>query len=187
MVERITQSTTLRVPLQAYLSTDHITPATGKTIAITISKNGAAYGNPSGGATNATEIASGSYYVDLSTTDTGTLGPLFVLGIVTGIDNVVALYDVVKATNIEKNVAYANFMFVMTDSTTHAPKTGLTVAATRSLDGGAFASCANSVTEIGGGTYAINLAATDTNANNIMLQFTAATADQLNIEIITTP
>lgn len=99
MVERIPQTTTIRIPLQAYLSTDHITPATGKTIAITISKNGAAYGNPSGGATNAVEIASGSYYVDLSTTDTGTLGPLFILGQVSGVDNVVAIYDIVKATN----------------------------------------------------------------------------------------
>lgn len=99
MAERIPQSATIRIPLQAYLSTDHVSPATGKTIAITISKNGAAYGNPSGGATNATEIASGSYYVDLSTTDTGTTGPLFVMGTSSGVDNVVAIYDVVLATN----------------------------------------------------------------------------------------
>lgn len=99
MPDRIPQSATIRVPLQAYLSTDHITPATGKTIAITISKNGAAYGNPSGGATNATEIGSGSYYVDLSTTDTGTAGPLFVLGIVSGVDNIVTVYLVANAHN----------------------------------------------------------------------------------------
>ncbi len=98
MPERIPQSVTIRVPIQAFL-TGTTTPATGKTIAITISKNAAAYGNPSGGATNATEIASGSYYVDLSTTDSGTLGPLWVLGTGSGIDNVVAIYDVVKATN----------------------------------------------------------------------------------------
>lgn len=99
MAERIPQSATIRVPLQAYLSSDHVSAATGKTIAITLSKNGAAYGNPSAGATNATEIASGSYYVDLSTTDTGTLGPLFVLGTATGVDSIVAIYNVVKATN----------------------------------------------------------------------------------------
>lgn len=97
MAERIPQSATIRIPLQAYLSSDHVSPATGKTIAITISKNGAAYGNPSGGATNAVEIGSGSYYVDLSTTDTGTAGPLFVLGTAATIDNVVAIYDVVNA------------------------------------------------------------------------------------------
>lgn len=98
MPERIPQSTTLRVPLKAYLSSDGKTPATGKTIAITISKNGGAYGNPSGGATNATAIASGSYYVDLSTTDTGTLGPLFVLGTEGTIDQIDAIYNVVVAT-----------------------------------------------------------------------------------------
>jgi hypothetical protein len=95
MPERIPQSATIRVPLQVFLSADHVTPGTGLTIPITISKNGAAYGNPSGGATNAVEIGNGSYYVDLSTTDTGTVGPLFVLGILSGMDNVVAIYNVV--------------------------------------------------------------------------------------------
>lgn len=99
MAERIPQSATIRVPLQAYLASDHVSVATGKTIAITISKNGGAYGNPSGGATNATEIANGSYYVDLSTTDTGTTGPLFVRGAVATVDDVIAIYSVVKATN----------------------------------------------------------------------------------------
>ena len=99
MAERIPQSATLRVPLQAYLSSDHVSPAPGLTIAITISKNGAAFGNPSGGATNATAIATGSYYVDLSTTDTGTLGPLFVMGTSATIDNIVTIYNVVSANN----------------------------------------------------------------------------------------
>ncbi len=99
MPERIPNAATIRVPLQAYLSSDHVSAATGKTIAITISKNGGAYGNPSGGATNATEIASGSYYVDLSTTDTGTNGPLFVKGTEGTIDTIIAIYNVVNATN----------------------------------------------------------------------------------------
>src|SRR5882724_5116809 len=99
MAERIPQSTTIRIPLQAYLASDHATPAPGVTIAITISKNGAAYGNPSGGATNATGISTGSYYVDLSTTDTGTLGPLFIRGAAATIDDVVAIYNVVSANN----------------------------------------------------------------------------------------
>jgi hypothetical protein len=72
MAERIPQSIAIRVPLQAFLASDHVTPATGKTLVVTISKNGAAYGNPAAGATNATEIGSGSYYVDLGTTDAGT-------------------------------------------------------------------------------------------------------------------
>jgi len=98
MGERIPQSATIRVPFQAFLS-GTLTPATGKTIAITISKNGAAYANPSAGATNATAIGSGSYYVDLSTTDTGTLGPLLVLGTEGTIDNVNVQFGVVNANN----------------------------------------------------------------------------------------
>ncbi len=78
-MERISQSVAKRVPLKAFLA-GTVTAATGKTIAVVISKNGAAFGNPSAGATNATEIASGWYYVDLSTTDTGTAGPLIVRG-----------------------------------------------------------------------------------------------------------
>lgn len=87
MPERIPQSVAYTVVFKAYL-TDGITPATGKTIAVTISKNTAAFGNPSAGATNATEIASGWYYVALSTTDTGSLGPLIVHGAVATVDNV---------------------------------------------------------------------------------------------------
>lgn len=99
MPERIPQSKTIRVTLKAYLSSDHSTAATGKTIAVVLSKNGGAFGNPSGGATNATEIGNGWYYVDLSTTDSGTLGPLIVRGTSSGVDDVEQVYDVVKSTN----------------------------------------------------------------------------------------
>lgn len=105
MAERIPQGQTIRVPLQAYLASDHVSAATGKTIAITISKNGAAYGNPSAGATNATEIASGSYYVDLSTTDTNTLGPVFVKGAVATVDTIIAIYNVVGSSISQSGTA----------------------------------------------------------------------------------
>lgn len=87
-------STSLLVVFRAYLASDHVTPATGKTIAITISKNGGAFGNPNAGATNATEISSGFYKVTLDTTDTGTAGPLAVRGAVATIDDVGVLYYV---------------------------------------------------------------------------------------------
>jgi len=93
------QSTSLVVVLKAYLSSDHVSAATGKTIAITISKNGGAFGNPNAGATNATEIASGWYKVTLDTTDTATLGPLVVRGTATATDDAETIYTVVKATN----------------------------------------------------------------------------------------
>lgn len=79
MVE-ILQSTAIRIPLKAYLSSDHISAATGKTIPVTISKNMGAFANPSAGATNATEVSNGWYYITLSITDTATLGPLVVRG-----------------------------------------------------------------------------------------------------------
>lgn len=96
----LSQSVARRIPLKAFLSSDHVSVATGKTIAVVISKNGGAFGNPSAGATNATEIANGWYYVDLSTTDTGTLGPLLVRGTSTGVDDVEPVpYQVVDAHN----------------------------------------------------------------------------------------
>lgn len=76
MAERIPQSVSYLVVFRAFLASDGKTPATSKTIAITISKNGGAFGNPNAGATNATEISSGFYKFTLDTTDTGTLGPL---------------------------------------------------------------------------------------------------------------
>ena len=95
MADRIPQSTSYLLIFKAYLSSDHVTEATGKTIAITISKNGGAFGNPNVGATNATAIASGWYKVTLDTTDTGTLGPLAVRGAEGTIDDVgVALFVV---------------------------------------------------------------------------------------------
>lgn len=92
-----------------------------------------------------------------------------------------------SASNIKKNVQLTAFPFIMTDSTTHGPATGLTVSATRSLDGNAFASCANSVTEVANGWYKITLAAADLNANTVALRFTATSADDRDITIVTQP
>lgn len=99
MAERIPQSVAYLVLFKAYLSSDHATEATGKTIAITISKNGGAFGNPAAGATNATEISSGWYKVALGTGDTDTLGPLAIRGAVSGIDDVAIALMVVSANN----------------------------------------------------------------------------------------
>lgn len=93
------QSVTRRILLKAFLSSDHSSVATGKTIAIVISKNGGAFGNPSAGATNATEIANGWYYVDLSTADTATLGPIVVRGTSATIDDTEWDGDIVNANN----------------------------------------------------------------------------------------
>jgi hypothetical protein len=85
---------------------------------------------------------------------------------------------------IRKNTSLSGFTFTMVDSTDHITgKTGLTVTATRSLDGAAFAACANSVTEISNGAYVIDLAAADLNANTVMLKFSATGADTRFIQV----
>jgi hypothetical protein len=94
----IPQSTAFLVVFKAYLASDHVTEATGKTIAITISKNGGAFGNPAAGALNATEISSGWYKASLGTGDTDTLGPLAIRGAVALIDDVGICHQVVSAT-----------------------------------------------------------------------------------------
>jgi len=87
---------------------------------------------------------------------------------------------------IKKNTALSNFEFLMVDSTDHVtPKTGRTVTATRSIDGGAFASCANSVTELSNGIYVINLAASDLNGDVITFRFTAADSDDRFVTVKT--
>jgi hypothetical protein len=101
--------------------------------------------------------------------------------------DVAAIMAITDTSNVKKNALKNGFMFVMTDSTTHAPKTLLAVTAVRSIDGAAFAACTNAVAEVANGTYSINLSAADMNGDHIMLRFTAAASDDLNIEIVTQP
>jgi hypothetical protein len=89
---------------------------------------------------------------------------------------------------VKKNTALSNFAFLMVSSADHVtPKTGLTITAQRSLDGGAFASCANSASELSNGIYIINLAAGDLNANVVTLLFTGTAADARYITVVTQP
>lgn len=105
--------------------------------------------------------------------------------------NIPADLDQVKAdlpSRVTKNTALSAFMFMMVDSTDHVTaETGLTVTATRSIDGAAFASCANAVSEVANGWYKIDLAAADLNGNVVALRFTATGADTRNITIVTQP
>lgn len=89
---------------------------------------------------------------------------------------------------LRKNQALANFPFLMTDSTNHNPLTGLTVTATRSIDGAAFASgtIAN-MTEISAGMYQCDLGAGDLNGDTVVLRFTASGADDLFVTLVTEP
>ncbi len=181
-------------------SASHYLPLTGATPVVNLSKGGAAFGAAAGAVT---QIANGFYQVALTTVDTNTPGDLaYFITAASGDD--VFMVDQVQATiftdlvldasgnvsiasSIKKNATSNGFMFIMTDSTNHAPKTGLTVTAQRSLAGAGFAPCANAVSELSNGVYTINLAATDTNASSIMLRFTATGADDLDILLMTQP
>lgn len=176
-------------------SSDHVTGLTGATPVVTLSKAGAAPAT-AGGTVSEVTGGNGWYKVALTTGDTGTIGDLAfhctaTSGDPTDFVDQVSLYILGDAfpitANIKQNTTSAGFMFVMTDSTNHFPATGLTVTATRSIDGAAFASCTNSVSEVANGTYKIDLSAADVNGRHIMLRFTATGADDLNIEIITQP
>jgi hypothetical protein len=88
---------------------------------------------------------------------------------------------------VKKNTALAGFEFFMADAADHVTaKTGLTVAAERSIDGGAFAACANAPTEVSDGIYTIDLAASDLNGTVITLKFSATGADGTLITLKTT-
>jgi hypothetical protein len=92
-----------------------------------------------------------------------------------------------SASNIKKGQALNSFKFVMINTATNQPQAGLTVTATRSIDGSGFAPCSGGVSEISGGWYSINLAGSDMMGNVIALNFTAPGANATNIELITQP
>ncbi len=94
------QSTSHIVTLPMYLASDHITEA-GSALSptVTISKNGAAYANPSAGASTATSVGNNLYKFTLTTSDTNTLGDLWVRFTEATCDPIQRMLVIVKATN----------------------------------------------------------------------------------------
>jgi hypothetical protein len=89
----ITQNQTARALLfKLYLSSDHITGATGKTPTVTLSKNGGAFAAAAGAIT---EVANGIYKVAANATDANTLGPLRLFATAAGCDQVDECFEVV--------------------------------------------------------------------------------------------
>ncbi len=89
---------------------------------------------------------------------------------------------------IRKNAARNNYMFKMVDATDlNTAETGLSVTATRSIDGGSFSACANSVSEVANGWYKINLAQADLNGDVIVLRMTATGAAPHEAVLFTQP
>lgn len=73
-------------------STDHVSPKTGLTPTVTLSKNGAPFTSPAGGVS---EIGNGWYKVDGNSTDSNTLGPLLLHATAAGADPTDDRFDVV--------------------------------------------------------------------------------------------
>lgn len=85
----------------------------------------------------------------------------------------------------KKATALSGFSFVMYD-TAGSPLTGLTITATRAIDGGSFASCTNSASEIGStGRYKIDLSTSDMNGNVIHLKFAGGSGRETDIVLLT--
>ncbi len=89
--------------------------------------------------------------------------------------------------NIPKNQALANYEFLLTDSTSHAPKTSAaSIVPTRSIDGGAFAAgTLSAVTEVAFGIYRVDFGAGDLNGTNITLRVTATSCDDSFVNLQT--
>lgn len=186
-------------------STDGVTAETALSIAqadIQISKAGGAFAQTSASPTT-THDADGWYQCPLTTTDTGTVGTLTVQIVMAGALPVwhdfmvlpAAVYDALVSgtvgfpinSGLKKNTALTKFQFLMTDSTNHNPATGLTVSGYVSKDGGTFSAVTDTVTEVASGTYEVDLSATEMNANNVTLRFTATAADDLVVTLRTDP
>jgi hypothetical protein len=92
------------------------------------------------------------------------------------------------AAQVQQNVARASHPFMMTDSTTHAPRTGVTATCTRSIDGAAFAAgtLAN-VTEVANGFYRVDFGAGDLNGASVILRCTGLNADDTFVQLETFP
>jgi hypothetical protein len=91
----IQQSSATRVlAFKLRSAADHQTPITGATPTVTISKNGGAFGTPTGAVS---EIGSGWYAVAGNATDTNTLGALVLIATAAGADTADREFDIVLA------------------------------------------------------------------------------------------
>ena len=87
---------------------------------------------------------------------------------------------------LKKDQALSGFTFPMYNGS-GALTTGLTVSGQTSLNGGAFSSLTNAVSEIADGWYTVDLAAGDVNGNVVALRFSASGAVDTVITVITQP
>lgn len=134
-------------------NSDHITPVTGITPTVTLSKNGAAFGAAAGAVT---EVANGVYCVAGNATDTNTLGPLWLHATGTGADATdrgdfdVVAFDPQSATSLglsNLDAAITSRMATYTQPTGFLAATfpGGTIASTTNLTAGTISTVTNNV------------------------------------------
>jgi len=99
-------------------------------------------------------------------------------------DNFVIYPEFFVVPGITRNAALPDFEFEMRKSNGD-PNPGLTVTATRSIDGAAFAAATNAPTEVGGGTYKINISASDFNGRVITFKWAAVGHPETKITFVT--
>ena len=98
-----------------------------------------------------------------------------------------AVNEIRDAILPKKNTGFNDIPFLMVLSTDHvSAATGLTVTATRSIDGGiTYAATTGTVTEAESGTYHFDASAADMNGAIVTFKFSAATADDTFVTIRT--
>jgi hypothetical protein len=119
-------------------SSDHISPKTGLSPTVTISKAGGSFASPSGAVS---EIGNGWYKVAGNATDTATLGPLLLHATASGADPVDAMYEVVAID--PQSTAYGLSLAKTTNITGFND-----IAATAIVSGGAITTSGGSVSSV---------------------------------------
>jgi hypothetical protein len=171
----LTQGTTAPIPFYLALASDHITPATGKTVTVTLSKAGSAFAAPA--STIVTETGSGWYTFTPIPLDTNTPGPFILHATAAACDPVNDRHtigsDAIVAGSL---IPILVFHALSSDHVTGG--TGLSPTILLSKAGGGFGSPAGVVSEVGVGWYKLTPTAADTGTvGTLAVHSTAATAD----------
>jgi hypothetical protein len=136
-------------------SADHLSPKTGLSPTVTLSKNGGTFASPAGAVS---EIGSGWYKCAGNATDTGTLGPLILHATATGADPVDVLYEVVAFDpQSATNLGLTNLDAAVSSRSTYA---GGAVASVTGNVGGNVTGSVGSVTGNVGGISGVTLPGT---------------------------
>lgn len=115
----------------------------------------------------------------------GALADSAATGAPTSADTIMAYMKQAINSTSRKNVAQPDIPLLMVLASDHVtPAVGLTVTATRSLDGGTWAAVSGTIAEVGNGAYSFDATAADKNGTICQYRFVAATADDRFLTIV---